>query len=63
MPKSHTGRTMLDRRSAILAGTAFIGAAAIPDAVSGAAEPGLAPAAQHLHTIYNDLDNVLGRMA
>jgi Protein of unknown function (DUF3500) len=48
MPKSHTGRTMLDRRSAILAGTAFIGAAAIPDAVVGAAEPGLAPAADFL---------------
>ena len=45
MPKSHTGRAVLDRRSAILAGTAFVGAAAIPDAVGGAAEPGLAPAA------------------
>jgi len=51
MPKSHTGRAMLDRRSAILAGTAFIGAAAIPDVAVGAAEPGLAPAADLLAAV------------
>jgi hypothetical protein len=42
---------MLDRRSAILAGTAFIGAAAMPDAVVDAAEPGLAPAADFLAAV------------
>ena len=51
MPKSHTGRAILDRRSAILAGTAFVGAVAIPDAVGGAAEAGLAPAADLLSAV------------
>ena len=51
MPNSHSGRSLIDRRRAILAGTAFIGAAAIPDAVLGAAEPGLAPAADFLAAV------------
>jgi hypothetical protein len=51
MPKSHTGRAMLDRRTAMLAGTAFVGAVAIPDAVGGAAEAGLAPAAELLAAV------------
>ena len=48
MPKSHTDRAMLDRRSAILAGTALLGAAALPEAIARATEPGLAPAADLL---------------
>jgi Protein of unknown function (DUF3500) len=51
MPKSHTGRAVLDRRSAILAGTAFVGAAAIPGAVVGAADAGLAPAGDLLAAV------------
>jgi hypothetical protein len=42
---------MLDRRTAMLAGTAFVGAVAIPDAVGGAAEAGLAPAAELLAAV------------
>ncbi len=51
MPKSHTGRAILDRRSAILAGTAFVGAAAIPSAALRAAEAGLAPAGDLLAAV------------
>ncbi len=51
MPNSHSGRSLIDRRRAILAGTAFVGGAAIPDAVLGAAEPGLAPAADFLAAV------------
>ena len=51
MPKSHTGRAILDRRSAILAGSAFVGAAAIPSAALRAAEAGLAPAGDLLAAV------------
>jgi len=51
MPKSHTGRAVLDRRSAILAGSAFVGAAAIPGAVVRAADAGLAPAGDLLAAV------------
>jgi hypothetical protein len=51
MPKSHTGRAIIDRRSAILAGTAFVGAAALPRSVAIAADAGLAPAGDLLAAV------------
>jgi hypothetical protein len=47
MTKSHTRPASPDRRSVILAGTAILGAAALPS-LAAAAEPGLAPAAEFL---------------
>lgn len=51
MSKSHTRRTIIDRRSAIIAGAALLGGAAIPHAVVSGAEPGLAPAADFLAAV------------
>src|SRR5262245_46804823 len=51
MPKSCAGRAILDRRSAILTGAAFVGAAAMPGADVGAAEAGLAPAGDLLAAV------------
>jgi len=48
MSKSHPPAVMLDRRSAILAGTALLGAAVLPQSLAGAADTGLAPAAELL---------------
>jgi hypothetical protein len=49
MSSSHTGK--LDRRSLIIAGTALIGTVALPKAGAGAAENGLAPAADFMTAV------------
>jgi len=51
MSKSYAGRTMLDRRSAMIGGAALLGGAAIPAAHVGGAEAGLAPAADFLAAV------------
>jgi hypothetical protein len=51
MSHSRSDRGGLDRRSVLAAGTALVGAAAIPDTVIGAAEPGLAPAGDLLAAV------------
>lgn len=51
MPKSYTGRTMLDRRSAIIAGAAFVAGAAIPSGAANATDAGLAAAADFLAAV------------
>src|SRR5262247_1356270 len=51
MPKSHTSPAMLSRRTAILAGTAFVGAAAMPSGGAVAADAGFAPAADLLAAV------------
>jgi hypothetical protein len=51
MPKSHKHRTVLDRRSAILTGSAFVGAAAMSHTGVVAADAGLAPAGDLLAAV------------
>src|SRR5262249_19776171 len=48
MSKSHRRPATPDRRTVVLGGSALLGAAALPPAVAGAAEPGLGSAAELL---------------
>src|SRR5262249_10815817 len=48
MSKSHRRPATPDRRAVVLGGSALLGAAALPPAVAGAAEPGLGSAAELL---------------
>ena len=51
MSQSRSDRGGLDRRSLLVAGTALVGATAIPGAVVGAAQPGLTPAGDLLAAV------------
>lgn len=51
MSRSRSHRSDLDRRSVLIAGTAVVGAAAIPGAAIGAPEPGLASAGDLLAAV------------
>ena len=51
MPKLKSGCANLNRRRAILAGTALLGMAALPKVAAGAAEPGLSSAATLLASV------------